>query len=217
MALVQLPLSEADFYYAYGVAKEDAITTGFCSLNASAAAGLEALRLLRRVERLPRGARALQDRIRVCLGRAYARCQQRYTLPEVPRLARGWPRVVRAIEDSFDRCAYRAPAGKWAGGDVQLNVLIADMRDTVRCLAETRRAWSDNGKWSGNDLEVDVYVLPSWYRRVYMTGRAVIDNHLILDIADDGRQVLAVKQGRGLQLGCVRARINKAGRLTWKG
>lgn len=213
MALVQLPLSEADFYYAYGVAKEDAITTGFCSLNASAVAGLEALRLLRRVERLPRGARALQDRIRVCLGRAYARHQQRYMPPELPRLA-GWQRVQHTIETAFDRCGYRRPSGKWAGGDVQLNVYIADDRHVIRCVSETRRSVSDNGKWSGNDLEVDIDILPSWYRRVYMTGRAVIDGHLILDVEDDGRYVWAVKQGRGLQLACARARITEAG-LKW--
>ncbi len=114
------------------------------------------------------------------------------------------------LEEQTD---YRRPSGKWAGGEVAVDVCVhPNYFPHIQTSVST--VWSGNGKWSGRNLQIRASLKPHWYLHVHRPGLAIVtdgDKRLfVLDVDPkwrhyddayrDTKLARVVRQGRGLGL-----------------
>lgn len=105
----------------------------------------------------------------------------------------------RDLLSAWESCSYRAPSGKWAGG----NTTVSIRTGAPGAIGQAARVRSSNGKWSGNDLHVTLTVPAHWRVSVQARGLSVVGGRLCLraeETAPGRYQCTVVAQGRGLSL-----------------
>ena len=122
--------------------------------------------------------------------------------------------VIKPILEGF----YRLPSGTWAGGDVELNLIISPQ---PHAYSRSRKAWSRNGKWSGNNVYFDINIQASWRKYVYaVPGLAIAGGMLTTharQVEPNLWQASWIRQARGFDLRAESGYIYRVGEQFFHG
>jgi len=170
--MLQLPLTEGDFYYALAHARDQHIqdnrSTDPSAIRACVQHGIESLYELRQVRRLPRGARELRKRIANALVLAAQRVQDR----RVPASLDG---VTGDLSNKYDNQA------RW---ETRIETIANDLVDGLH----TRGTITVESNYSQTYGELVTDNTPSyiiignrWYRDVHKRGLAAIGGRFTIE------------------------------------